>query len=118
MRARDVLDAARDQIMATRVFGAPHQVDGVTVIPVATVTGGLGGGGGQDDNGQSGEGAGFGLSRRPVGAYIIKVGRLSWRPAVDPNRIIVMVGLVAIAYVWSRPRTIRARAGEARARTD
>jgi hypothetical protein len=114
MRASDVIDVARDQITASRVYGEARQVDGLTVIPVAAVTGGLGGGVGQSADGQNGEGAGFGMSGRPVGAYTIKDGRLSWHPAIDPNRIIVMVGLIAIAYVWSRPRMARARGSHAR----
>jgi hypothetical protein len=46
----------------------------------------------------------------PAGAYVIKNGEVDWRPAVDPNRIVTMVGLVAIAYLLSRPRVTRARA--------
>jgi uncharacterized spore protein YtfJ len=116
MRVSEVIDAARDQITASRVYGEAHQVDGLTVIPVAAVTGGLGGGMGQAENGQNGEGAGFGISGRPVGAYTIKDGRLTWHPAIDPNRIIAMVGLIVIAYVWSRPRMARARGSQPRAR--
>jgi len=29
---------------------------------------------------------------------------------VDPNRVVVMAGLVIIAYLFSRPRVVRARA--------
>ena len=50
------------------------------------------------------------MSARPAGAYVIKDGQVSWHPAVDPNRIIVMLGLVVVAYVLSRPRMVRARA--------
>ena len=50
------------------------------------------------------------MSGRPAGAYVIKNGEVDWRPAVDPNRIVTMVGLVAIAYLLSRPRVARARA--------
>jgi hypothetical protein len=50
------------------------------------------------------------VAGRPAGAFVIKDGQVSWRPAVDPNRIITMVGLVVIAYVLSRPRLARARA--------
>jgi uncharacterized spore protein YtfJ len=116
LRASDVIDAARDQITASRVYGETRQVDGLTVIPAAAVTGGLGGGAGQSENGQDGEGAGFGMSGRPVGAYTIKDGRLSWHPAIDANRIISMVGLIVIAYVLSRPRMVKARGGLPQAR--
>ena len=72
--------------------------------------GGAGGGTGHDDKGQEGEGGGFGVSGRPAGAYVIQDGQVSWRPAVDPNRIVVMVGLAVIAFLLSRPRLARARA--------
>jgi uncharacterized spore protein YtfJ len=111
MRASDVIDAARDQITASRVFGETRQVDGLTIIPAAAVVGGLGGGAGRSEKGEDGEGAGFGMSGRPVGAYTIKDGHLSWHPAIDVNRIISMVGLIVIAYVLSRPRMARARGG-------
>jgi hypothetical protein len=47
---------------------------------------------------------------RPAGAYVIRNGEVSWRPAVDPNRIITIAGLVLIAFMLSRPRMARARA--------
>src|SRR5262245_51456884 len=44
---------------ASNVFGAPVERDGVTVIPVASIRFGLGGGGGSDPRkGQDGEGGG------------------------------------------------------------
>jgi len=110
MKLIDVLSTARDSITVGRVFAEPYEKDGVTVIPAAVVAGGGGGGTGHDEKGQEGEGGGLGMAGRPAGAFIIKDGQVSWRPAVDPNRIITMVGLVAIAYVLSRPRLARARA--------
>jgi hypothetical protein len=50
------------------------------------------------------------VSARPAGAYVIKDGQVSWRPAVDPNRIIAVAGLVLVAYLLTRPRMVRARA--------
>ena len=47
---------------------------------------------------------------RPAGAFVIKDGQVSWRPAVDPNRMVAIVGLVVSAYLLSRPRMARARA--------
>jgi hypothetical protein len=49
------------------------------------------------------------VSGRPAGAFVIKDGQVSWRPSVDPNRIVVMVGMAVIAYLLSRPRMARAR---------
>ena len=45
---------------------------------------------------------------------MIKDGHVSWRPAVDVNRIITIVGAVAIAYLLSRPRMVRARSAAAK----
>jgi len=61
----------------------------VTVIPVARVMRGVGGGSGVGtDTGAQGEGAGGGLATmaRPVGVFTIRQGKVSWQPAVDVNR--------------------------------
>jgi len=110
MKVIEVLSNARDAITVKRVYGEPYEKDGLTVIPAAIVGGGAGGGTGHDDKGQEGEGGGFGVSGRPAGAYVIQDGQVSWRPAVDPNRIVVMAGLAVIAFLLSRPRLARARA--------
>lgn len=109
MNITDVISSAKDAITVKRVYGEPYEKDGLTVIPVATVGGGAGGGSGHDEKGQEGEGGGFGLSGRPVGAYVIQGGQVSWRPAVDPNRIFFMAGLALIVYLLTRPRVMRAR---------
>lgn len=110
MKVTEVLSAAKDTITVKRVYAEPYEKEGVTVIPAAVVSGGAGGGSGQDDKGQEGGGGGFGVSGRPAGAFVIKDGHLSWHPAVDPNRIVAIVGLAVIAYLLSRPRMARARA--------
>jgi uncharacterized spore protein YtfJ len=109
MKVIEVLSTARDAITVKRVYAEPYEKDGLTVIPAAVVSGGGGGGTGHDDKGQQGEGGGFAVSGRPAGAYVVKDGQVSWRPAVDPNRIVVMAGLVVVAYLLSRPRMVRAR---------
>lgn len=114
MKLTEVLSTAKDSITVKRVYGEPYEKDGLTVIPAAVVSGGAGGGGGHDEKGQEGEGGGFGVNGRPAGAYVIKDGQVSWRPAVDPNRIVMVVGLAVIAYLLSRPRMVRARAKASR----
>ena len=115
MNVAEVLNTAKDAITVKRVYAEPYEKDGLTVIPAATVGGGAGGGTGHDDKGQENEGGGFGMNARPAGAFVIKNGELGWRPAVDPNRIFTLAGLVVIAYLLSRPRMVRARAkGEAK----
>ncbi len=116
MNMSDVLTTARDAVTVKRVFGEPYEKDGLTVIPAAAVRGGAGGGTGHDEKGQEGEGGGFGVQGRPVGAYVIRDGQVSWRPAVDPNRIIGVAGFVVATYLLSRIRFARARAVLARRR--
>lgn len=107
MKASEALQRAATALTVKRVFGEPYEKDGLTVIPAAFVTGGGGGGNGRDQEGQEGEGGGFGMISRPAGIYVIKDGDVSWRPAVDPNRMVLIVGLVVLAYVLRRPRSVR-----------
>jgi uncharacterized spore protein YtfJ len=104
MTVLDALHAARDSLTVSRVFGEPYEKDELTIIPAALVIGGAGGGAGRDRTGQNGEGGGFGVIGRPVGAYVIQHGKVSWRPAVDPNRALVTVVAVLIVYLLSRRR--------------
>jgi uncharacterized spore protein YtfJ len=91
----ELLSGARDAISVRRVFGEPIEQGDAVVVPVASVGGGGGGGGDNEDNG----GGGFGLRARPVGAYVIKDGEVTWKPAVDPGRI--MLGWQIVAGIWA-----------------
>jgi uncharacterized spore protein YtfJ len=104
MNVHELVTTARDALIATRVFGEPVERDGVTVIPAAILRGGVGGGTGKDERGQQGEGGGFGLVARPAGAYIIRDGKVTWRPAFDVNRTIGLTGTLAIAWLFTRGR--------------
>jgi uncharacterized spore protein YtfJ len=110
MKVSEIMSTARDSMTVKRVYGDPYEKDGLTVIPAAVVRGGGGGGGGHDDKGGEGEGGGFGVNARPAGAYVIKDGEVSWRPALDVNRIVAVVGLAVLVFLLSRPRMARARA--------
>lgn len=107
MKVTEALARANDAITVKRVFADPYETEGLTVIAAAALTGGAGGGSGTDPRGQEGEGAGFGASARPVGAYVVKNGQLHWRPAIDPNRIVTMAGLIVITYLLRRPRGMK-----------
>jgi uncharacterized spore protein YtfJ len=111
MEVQDVLAQARDTMTVKRVFGEPYEKDGVTIIPAARVQGGAGGGSGEDPQGQGrGSGSGFGVTARPVGAFIIRGGELSWRPAVDVNRIILGGQAVVIIALLTLRAIVKARA--------
>lgn len=98
----DMLAKAKESIAVGTVFGTPVEKDGVTVVPVARVMGGGGGGTGQDDSGQVGEGGGFGMIGRPAGAFVIRDGTVTWRPAVDPNTVIIGLVVVTVAVLVTR----------------
>jgi uncharacterized spore protein YtfJ len=74
-----------------------------------------GGGGGEGDGGDeapSGTGGGFGVIARPVGAYQVKDGELTWVPAADTTRVIIVgqvVAIVALLVLRSILRRRRAR---------
>jgi uncharacterized spore protein YtfJ len=104
MNALETVNQTRDAMTVKRVYGEPYQQDGVTIIPAANVIGGGGGGGDTQGNG----GSGFGIAARPVGAWIIKDGDATWRPAIDLNRVILMSQVVAIVMFLSLRSILKA----------
>jgi uncharacterized spore protein YtfJ len=95
-RIDELLKGHRDAITVKRVFGDPYQENGLTVIPAAKVMGGGGGGTGESPDGTGqGSGSGFGMAAKPAGVYVIKGDEVRWQPAVDPNRVIVGVFVIA-----------------------
>ena len=110
MGVEDVIGQARDVMTVRRVFGEAYEKDGTTVIPVAAVRGGAGGGGGQDQEGAGGSGSGFGLSARPVGAFVVREGEVTWRPAYDATRVALLGEVVALVTIVAVRGMVRARA--------
>ena len=120
----DVLETIREAVGnagAGRVFGDTVTHNGMTVMPVAKVSGGGGGGGGRSpaEAGEeaNGSGGGFGMSAKPLGVFVIKDNTVSWRPAVDVNKVILggqIVAAVALlvvrALINTRGRRHRRRA--------
>jgi uncharacterized spore protein YtfJ len=104
---------ARDAITVKRVYGDPIERDGTTVIPAAAVSGGGGGGGGVDDQGQTGAGTGFGMHARPVGAFVIRDGKVRWQPVDDPMgkamvvATTITVGLLVVRSIVRKRRRRR-----------
>jgi uncharacterized spore protein YtfJ len=109
MKPTEFLARATDSFEARTVYAEPIEKDGVIVIPAARIAGGGGGGTGQDDRGQQGEGSGFGLIAKPVGAFVIKDGKVRWEPVVDVTRIVATGGAVAITALLVVGRFLRAR---------
>lgn len=109
MRLDDLLAKARETTSARTVFAEPYEKDGLTVIPAAQVIGGGGGGSGGDKAGRHGDGGGFGIVARPVGAYVVRDGEVRWVPATDAARLVATIGAVVIGGLLAAARLVRAR---------
>jgi uncharacterized spore protein YtfJ len=94
----ELLSGARDAINVKRVYGDPIENADVTVVPAAVVRGGGGGGGDDEGNG----GGGFGVQAKPAGAWVIRGGEATWKPAVDLNRIVAFAFLLGLAFALRR----------------
>jgi uncharacterized spore protein YtfJ len=103
MKIVDTIAGVRDTMTVKRVFGEAYEKDGVTIIPAAFVAGGGGGGGDVEGNG----GGGFGLTAFPVGAYIVKDGNVTWRPALNVNLLIPAALLTLRTIVQMRAKRRR-----------
>ena len=115
----DVLNAieqARDSVTVRRVYGKPIERGDVTVIPAAAVQGGAGAGGGtgiapdgEESGPGSGSGAGWGIRARPVGAYVVRDGDVSWESALDLNRVILGGQVVAVVALLTLRTWLKSR---------
>ena len=109
MEVQELISGARDAVSVKRVYGDPYEKNGLTVIPAATVRGGGGAGGGEKDGGESGTGGGFGLTARPVGAWIIDDGHANWKPAIDVNRVVLGGQVIALTAILVTSRVLLAQ---------
>ena len=108
MELQELISGARDAVSAKRVYGDAYEKNGLTVIPAATVRGGVGAGRGDGDAGES-SGGGFGLMARPSGAWIVKDGHASWKPAIDVNRIVLGGQVIAMTAILVTGRILVAQ---------
>lgn len=115
MDAQELLAQARDAMTARRVFGEPIERDGTLLLPVASVMGGAGGGSGRtagsalgtaagDESAEArvpdeGSGYGFGMMAKPLGVYVIRGEEVTWQPAVDRNRQLLLAALVSMLAI-------------------
>ena len=103
----ELVDRSREQLSARMVFGEPVEREGIVMVPAARVRGGGGGGAG----GEPGEtGGGFGVTATPAGAFIFGDGKVRWRPAVNPNQIVLGGQLVAATALLVFGSILRERA--------
>jgi uncharacterized spore protein YtfJ len=106
MQITDVVNETRSVMKASEVFGTPVEKNGVTVIPAAKIMGGAGGGGDQHQP-QAG-GLGFGVMSQPTGAFVIKGNEVTWQPAFDLNRAVLMCQVIAIVALLTARTIVKA----------
>jgi len=109
MELQELLSGVRDAVTVKRVYGDPYEKNGLTVIPAATVRGGGGGGIGEHGDEEKGGGGGFGLNARPTGAWIIEADEVTWKPAIDVNRIVLGGQVIALAAILVAGRVLAGR---------
>jgi uncharacterized spore protein YtfJ len=108
-KLEELMAGARDSLTVKRVYGEPYEKNGVTVIPAAAVRGGGGAGEGERGEAEGGSGGGFGMTARPVGAFQIRGDEVSWIPAADTTRVIILSEVVAIVALLVIRSILRAR---------
>ena len=104
MDPQTILEKAQDAMSAKSVYAEPYTEGAATIIPAAAVRGGGGGGGDERANG----GGGFGLSARPIGAFVIRDGNVQWKSAVDYERVAI-AGLLVAAVALFTIRSVATR---------
>jgi hypothetical protein len=105
MQTTEALPQLSDSLTAKRVYSEPYRENGITVITAAAV-----GGGARTDRGTAERDGGsrLGLAARPVGAYVLRNGRVVWKPAFDLSRIVLrgqlvlLTALLVLGFVLSR----------------
>jgi uncharacterized spore protein YtfJ len=84
-----VVKKLADNARAAVVFADPVEREGLTIIPIARLSWGFGGGTGSDKKGtSSGMGGGGGITAVPVGYIELKGGKARFSPIVDFSKII------------------------------
>jgi uncharacterized spore protein YtfJ len=110
----EVLREVVDDATVGKVFGSPIHLDDLTLLPVAKIGGGGGGGTGTgpvpDGQESGGTGGGFGMSAKPLGVFVLKDGTVTWRPAIDVNRVVLGGQFVAVTGLLVLRALIKARA--------
>jgi len=98
---------------ARAVFGEPVDRDGITVIPVAKVRYGFGGGGGRGgetseggSEGGEGSGGGGGATASPLGYIEVTGGEARVVRIKDPAALLPLVAVGAVAF-WIVARALR-----------
>ena len=102
---RSFLEGLRERASVESVYGEPIESHGKTVIPVARIAYVFGGGFGSSAE-EEGEGAGGGLSARPVGALEVTDGETRFVRFGDRRRLgMTLVAGLVLGLLLGRRRS-------------
>lgn len=108
MSTKELIDSAVEHLHASAsvkaVYGEPVRMDGKTIIPVAKVAYGFGGGTGTKKTavglegktpaaGESGEGAGGGLTAKPIGVLEISGDETKFVPFAQTKKLTIAAAI-------------------------
>ena len=101
MDFQELLSSVLKNAGARTVYGDPVSAEGKTVVPVARVRFGFGGGSGKQTGQEPGEGGGGGggIMARPVGLIEITSNETRFVPIVDPQSMAFALGF-GIVFGW------------------
>lgn len=105
MELQEVLGAVVNQAGVKTVYSDPVTVDGHTIVPIARVRCGFGGGSGRNGRGaeREGGGGGGGFVARPVGFVEVDAQGARFVPILDPQAIAFGVGLgLGLGWAFGR----------------
>ncbi len=117
MSTKELINSAVEHLRASAsvktVYGEPVEVDGKTIIPVARVAYGFGGGTGtkhgkpaegkKQGTADTGEGAGGGLSAKPVGVVEISGAETRFVPIAQTKKFAIVAAIgsgLGLALGW------------------
>ena len=109
MDVQEMVTRSQDTATVGRVYGEPHEKDGTTVIPAASVS--ARGGSGAARGGEH-SGGGFRADAESVGAFVIRNGEVEWKPVFDLSSVVrsgQLVGMVALLVLWAVIRALKGR---------
>jgi uncharacterized spore protein YtfJ len=107
MKVEELMEKAKNGVDIRQVFGEPYERNGLTIIPVARISGGGGSGSGPSGTPQTGSGTGFGFRAEPTGVFVIKGDTVEWQPAVNVNKIVAGAFVVAVIALLRGPRIVK-----------
>jgi uncharacterized spore protein YtfJ len=93
MEMQELFRSLINQAGAKTVYAEPVSVEGRTVVPVANVRCGFGGGSGKHESKNEGGGGGGGFVAKPIGYIEISAEGTRFTPIVDIQKMVVIAGL-------------------------